>query len=185
LKRYKLIVKYKTAFYTFYLPVAIGMIISGTTDKESLDIAQSICCMMGEYFQIQDDVLDCYGEPAMIGKSRSRFVHAFNFYRCHLKSNFFFKVGTDIQDNKCSWLVVQALSRVNAGQRKVLEENYGQWDDRKVAKIKALYKDLKLKELFEQYEEDSYQNIQKALDQSLVPRDVFDVLLKKIYKRSY
>ena len=69
LERYKLIVKYKTAFYTFYLPVAIGMITSGTTDKESLDFAQSICCIMGEYFQIQDDVLDCYGDPAMIGKS--------------------------------------------------------------------------------------------------------------------
>jgi len=161
--RYKLIVKYKTAFYTFYLPVAIGMITSGTTDKESLDYAQSICCIMGEYFQIQDDVLDCYGEPAMIGK-----------------------IGKDIPDSKCSWLVVQALGLVNPSQRKVLEENYGQWDDKKVAKIKSLYKDLKLKELFEKYEEESYQNIQKALDQSsLVPRDVFDLLLKKIYKRSY
>ena len=75
---------------------------------------------------------------------------------------------------------------MNPSQRKVLEENYGQWDDKKVAKIKSLYKDLKLKELFEKYEEESYQNIQKALDQSsLVPRDVFDLLLKKIYKRSY
>jgi hypothetical protein len=83
-------------------------------------------------------------------------------------------------------LVVQALGLVNPSQRKVLEENYGQWDDKKVAKIKSLYKDLKLKELFEKYEEESYQNIQKALDQSsLVPRDVFDLLLKKIYKRSY
>jgi len=78
LDRYKLIVKYKTAFYTFYLPVAIGMITSGTTDKESLEYAQSICCIMGEYFQIQDDVLDCYGEPAQIGKSKYlefRLVH--------------------------------------------------------------------------------------------------------------
>ena len=83
-------------------------------------------------------------------------------------------------------MVVQALGLVNPSQRKVLEENYGQWDDKKVAKIKSLYKDLKLKELFEKYEEESYQNIQKALDQSsLVPRDVFDLLLKKIYKRSY
>ena len=31
------------------------------------------------------------------------------------------KIGTDIQDNKCGWLVVQALNRVNAEQRKVLE----------------------------------------------------------------
>jgi len=29
------------------------------------------------------------------------------------------KIGTDIQDNKCSWLIVQALLVVNAKQRKV------------------------------------------------------------------
>ena len=33
IERYKKIVKYKTAFYTFYLPVAIGMITSGVKSK--------------------------------------------------------------------------------------------------------------------------------------------------------
>ena len=31
------------------------------------------------------------------------------------------KIGTDIEDNKCSWLVVQALKKVTAEQREVLE----------------------------------------------------------------
>ena len=94
-------------------------------------------------------------------------------------------VGTDIQDNKCSWLVVQALDRVSPKQRKVLEDNYGQWDDKKVAKVKALYKELDLVKVFETYEEDSYQRIQTQLDKvTLMPRDVFELLLKKIYKRS-
>jgi farnesyl diphosphate synthase len=30
------------------------------------------------------------------------------------------KIGTDIEDNKCGWLVVQALSRVSPAQRQVL-----------------------------------------------------------------
>ena len=162
LERYKKIVKYKTAFYTFYLPVAIGMITSGVQKKEAYDIAQTICCQMGEYFQVQDDYLDCYGDPKVIGK-----------------------VGTDIQDNKCSWLVVQALDRVTPKQRKVLEENYGQWNDKKVDKVKALYKELDLGKVFADYEEQSYKIIQDELDKvTLMPRDVFELLLKKIYKRS-
>lgn len=162
LERYQKIVKYKTAFYTFYLPVAIGMITSRVQEEEAYVLARDICCQMGEYFQIQDDYLDCYGDPEVIGK-----------------------VGTDIQDNKCSWLVIQALDRVTPEQRKILEDNYGQWDGAKVANVKALYNELNLVKVFEDYEERSYQSIHEALDKvTLMPRDVFELLLKKIYKRS-
>ena len=161
LDRYKKIVKYKTAFYTFYLSVAIGMITSGVTDPAAYELAKKICCTMGEYFQITDDYLDCYGSPEVIGK-----------------------IGTDIQDNKCSWLVVQALDRVNAEQRKMLEENYGQWDDEKVAKVKALYEELGLEQVFKDYEESSYKEICEEIEKvTLMPKDVFLFLLKKIYKR--
>jgi len=47
---------------------------------------------------VQDDYLDCFGDPAVTGK-----------------------VGTDIEDHKCSWLIVQALSRASDDQRSVLE----------------------------------------------------------------
>lgn len=162
LDRYKSIVKYKTAYYTFYLPVAIGMITSGVVEKEAFELAERICCKMGEYFQVQDDYLDCFGDPETIGK-----------------------VGTDIQDNKCSWLVVQALDRVTTAQRVVLEKNYGQHDENKVQRIKRLYKDLDLPKVFEAYEEESYKSIIEDLDKvTLMPRDVFEILLKKIYKRS-
>jgi farnesyl diphosphate synthase len=162
LQRYRLIVKYKTAFYSFYLPVAMGMILSGIRDKKAYDLANKICMLMGEYFQVQDDFLDCYGDPQVIGK-----------------------VGTDIQDNKCSWLVVQALKRATPQQKKLLKDNYGKWDDKCVARVKDLYKELQLEKLFRDYEEQSYLEIQRDLEQvTLVPRAVFDLFLQKIYKRS-
>jgi farnesyl diphosphate synthase len=160
--QYRLIVKYKTAYYSFYLPVALGMVLGGVTDPESFETTKRICCAMGEYFQVQDDYLDCFGDPSVIGK-----------------------VGTDIQDNKCSWLVVTALSKCDAKQRRFLRDNYGQWNDSKVQRVKQLYRELDLPSAFEKYEEDSYGQIQDELDRlKKVPRAVFDVLLKKIYKRS-
>ncbi len=69
---------------------------------------------MGEYFQVQDDYLDCYGDPAFIGK-----------------------IGTDIQDNKCSWLVNTALNIATPEQRAILEANYAKKDDKCVETVKG------------------------------------------------
>mmetsp|Transcript_36256 Transcript_36256/g.47817 ORF Transcript_36256/g.47817 Transcript_36256/m.47817 type:complete len:477 (-) Transcript_36256:304-1734(-) len=162
IERHSLIVKYKTAFYTFYLSTALGMITSGVTEPGLYETAKRICCIIGEYFQIQDDVLDCYGDPETIGK-----------------------IGTDIQDNKCSWLVVQALDMANDKERKLLEENYGKDDNGRVQKVKELYKKFGLKEKFDAYEEQSYKDINELLDSvEGLPREIFDLLLGKIYKRS-
>jgi len=163
IERYISIVKYKTSFYSFYLPVACGMIVAGIKDRKMYDKAREILMIMGEYFQIQDDYLDNYGTPEVIGK-----------------------IGTDIQDNKCSWLVVQALDRANAKQRKILEDNYGRAEPSKVQKVKKLYQELELEELFKNYEEESYARIQALLKEvaSTMPTEVFEFLLRKIYKRS-
>jgi farnesyl diphosphate synthase len=162
IERYNSIVRYKTAFYSFYLPVALGLIAAGVTDKNQYITAREILLTMGEYFQVQDDYLDCYGSPEVIGK-----------------------IGTDIQDNKCSWLVVQALNVVTPEQKKILTDNYGQHDMKKVEKVKKLFRDINIEKIFHAYEEESYAKIQALLkDVKDMPTEIFEFLLRKIYKRS-
>jgi len=138
------------------------MIISGVKDRRLFDTAREILLIMGEYFQVQDDFLDCYGTPEVIGK-----------------------VGTDIQDNKCSWLVVQALLIVTPAQRKVLVDNYGRHDEHSVRRVKDLYRQIGVEDIFKKYEEKSYAAIRKLLDEvKELPTEVFEFLLRKIYKRA-
>ena len=191
LDTYMRIVTYKTAFYTFYLPAALAMHLCGLTDPRAFALARDICVRLGQFFQIQDDYLDCYGDPAVIGK-----------------------VGTDIEDNKCSWLVVQALQRCTDAQRKVFEVrlrkelraavvlqlmrllgtlppasypaqlNYGQNDPAKVAAIKAVYAELQLEAVYQEYERTSYGELVALIEgQDLLPQALFMDMLKKIYKR--
>uniref|UniRef100_A0A2K5RYM5 Farnesyl pyrophosphate synthase n=1 Tax=Cebus imitator TaxID=2715852 RepID=A0A2K5RYM5_CEBIM len=161
-KRYKSIVKYKTAFYSFYLPVAAAMYMAGIDGEKEHANAKKILLEMGEFFQIQDDYLDLFGDPSVTGK-----------------------VGTDIQDNKCSWLVVQCLQQSTLEQRRILKENYGQKEAEKVARVKALYEELDLPAVFSQYEEDSYSHIMGLIEQyaAPLPPAIFLGLARKIYKR--
>ncbi|CAN9513615.1 unnamed protein product [Ophioblennius macclurei] len=163
MERYKAIVKYKTAFYSFYLPVAAAMYMSGIDSEAEHNNAKHILLEMGEFFQIQDDYLDCYGDPAVTGK-----------------------IGTDIQDNKCSWLVVTALEIMTPQQRAELESSYARHDEASVEKVKALYNSLQMPTLYHKYEEESYQRLQKliACHAQNLPHSVFLNFAKKIYKRN-
>ena len=51
---------------------------------------------------------------------------------------------TWLQDNKCGWLVVQALDLATPAQRQLLEANYAKKDPECEARVKALYVELGL-----------------------------------------
>ncbi|XP_022716688.1 farnesyl pyrophosphate synthase 2-like [Durio zibethinus] len=155
------IVQYKTAYYSFYLPVACALLMAGENLDSYTDV-KNVLVEMGTYFQVQDDFLDCFGDPEVIGK-----------------------VGTDIEDFKCSWLVVKALERANGDQKKLLYENYGKSDQACVAKVKELYKTLDIQGAFEEYETESYEKIikQNEAHPSKAVQAVLKSFLAKIYRR--
>ncbi|KAG6009681.1 hypothetical protein E4U21_001745 [Claviceps maximensis] len=165
MEKYRFIVIYKTAYYSFYLPIALALHQLNLATPKNLKVAEDILIPLGEYFQIQDDYLDNFGEADHIGK-----------------------IGTDIKDNKCSWLVNQAIEVATPEQRKVLEENYGKKSDDNEAVVKKLYDDLKLKERYEAFEEKRAGEILAmidAIDESEgLKKAVFQGFFDKIYKRT-
>ncbi|KAJ0416404.1 isoprenoid synthase domain-containing protein [Aspergillus carlsbadensis] len=165
MEKYMFIVTYKTAYYSFYLPVALALLYLQLATPENLQQAHDILIPLGQYFQVQDDYLDAYGDPEVIGK-----------------------IGTDIQDNKCSWIVNQALQRCNAEQRKLLDTCYGRKDAALEAKVKELFKELDLETVYKEYEEKIVGEIKTkiaAVDESQgLKKEVFEAFLGKIYKRT-
>ena len=161
--RHAYIVEYKTAYYSFYLPIALAMHYANITDQKSFESAKKVLLPLGEYFQVQDDYLDCYGLPEQIGK-----------------------IGTDIQDNKCGWLIVQALKLASPTQRAILDANYGQKDESKVQLVKQVFSELQIERVYQDYEDQSYVRIKDLImqvDNEVLPQQMFLDFMDRIYKR--
>lgn len=114
MEKYKTIVANKTAYYSFYLPVALAMHMAGYKEPEMFRQTKTILLEVGNFFQAQDDFIDCFGDPAVTGK-----------------------IGTDIQDGKCSWLAVVAMQRASAEQKLIMKECYGQKGERSSVRFKT------------------------------------------------
>ncbi|KAJ7634806.1 farnesyl-diphosphate synthase [Roridomyces roridus] len=176
LEKFHLIAKYKTAHYSFYLPVALAMLMSQvpheytSADGKSLNsfqLARSILLPIGEYFQVQDDFLDFAGSPEQIGK-----------------------IGTDIVDNKCSWCINTALAAASPEQRAILDNNYGRRDPGMEENVKAVFEAVGLRDKYRVYEERAYSRITAMIEDipenpafPSLKREVFTRFIDKIYKR--
>ena len=75
--------------------------------------------------------MDCYGDPKIIGK-----------------------IGTDIREGKCTWLIVQALKSPNLSAEisKELRSNYGKKEAEAESKVKDIYHRLNLVQRFQKVE---------------------------------
>uniref|UniRef100_A0A3B0MWB0 Farnesyl pyrophosphate synthetase, putative n=1 Tax=Theileria annulata TaxID=5874 RepID=A0A3B0MWB0_THEAN len=123
------ICKNKTSYYSFFLPLKLGMMLSGVELSNLFySKVESISILIGTLFQAQDDYLDCYGDPDDFGKN-----------------------GTDIQTRKCSWLLSQALTIASEEQKNLIKENIGHDDNSKVDVVKSIYRELEMDKHFLNY----------------------------------
>lgn len=101
---------------------------------------------LGLAFQMQDDLLDGYGDTAVFGK----------------------KTGQDIRDNKISFLPLTALKNANEEQRKELLALFAAKDnmdeEEKVRRVLALYQTMNLKNAIEKAIADKFETARKELD---------------------
>lgn len=163
LANYERIVHYKTAYYTYWLPLMMGILVSETTAQVDMASLEKIALRMGEYFQVQDDVMDCFAAPEKLGK-----------------------VGTDIQDAKCSWLAITFLAHASEEQTKLFKTNYGSEEEEKVSIIKKLYQEANVLSYFDTYEQDVVADVTQYLNSErtnpALARCV-EALWKKTHKR--
>jgi len=129
----------------------IGAILGGSSQRDAEDLYQ-FGKNLGMAFQLQDDLLDTYGDPAKMGKN----------------------VGTDIVDNKKTFLVIQALEAASAGQREELTDWFESKDVDRIEKIKgvtSLFNELKVKGMTEKRIKDYYELAIISLDNLNRPED--------------
>ncbi|XP_012343965.1 farnesyl diphosphate synthase [Apis florea] len=154
--QYDTIVKYKTSYYSFVLPFTLAMRFAGITESEIYKQAENILLKIGHLFQVRDDYLDCYGKREVIGKS-----------------------GTDIQEGKCSWPIVVALQRATTEQKKILKECYGVADEEKIKRVKQIYEEIGVSNIYSDYEEETHNLLNAYIQQlsSKLPTEYFSYLL--------
>ena len=158
-EHYYTVVTWKTAYYTIVLPVLCGLLISPLAALADHPELKAITIDIGIYFQVQDDYLDCYGDIQQTGK-----------------------IGTDIQERKCSWLIVQAMKLLKEDdpKRAILRDNYGFDDPVKIQCVKDIYQQLNLKEIYQEYERKTYTDISQRIEQANFNSKELEKLLRQI-----
>ncbi len=156
--KYYQMVQYKTAIYSFYLPFACAaVLLDSTLPAEARDIS----LQLGTLFQVQDDVLDVFGDPQITGK-----------------------VGTDIEEGKCTWLFCRLLEKNLANDdHDTLYDSYGKAEG--VKSIESVYRKYNLQSDFQAFESELTSSIKHQI--SLLPspwsKAVFTRFLSKILNR--
>ncbi|SEW22841.1 geranylgeranyl diphosphate synthase, type II [Prevotella sp. khp7] len=131
--------------------VKIGAILAGAS-KDDQDNLYKFGEQIGLAFQLQDDLLDVYGDPKVFGKN----------------------IGGDITSNKKTYMLINAYNRANDVQRKELEKwIFAKEFDRneKVKAVTKLYDEIGIRQLCEQKMEECYQLALKYLAKVNVPEE--------------
>lgn len=124
---------------------------------------------VGLAFQLQDDYLDVYGDPAVFGK----------------------EIGGDITSNKKTYMLINALNRANDSQREELTRwisATGFDKQEKIAAVTRLYNEIGIDRLAQEKIAAYFQESHRYLDALAVPEERKEELARyarQMMKRQY
>ncbi|MDP4223336.1 MAG: polyprenyl synthetase family protein [Bacteroidota bacterium] len=131
--------------------VRIGAMFGGADEKEC-DLIYEYGRNLGLAFQIQDDLLDTYGDSKVFGKIS----------------------GGDIVASKKTFLFVKAMEIASSGQKKKLQEEYSaEFSDpeAKVKRVIEIYDQLNIRTITESLANDYFKTAISLLDKVGVPQE--------------
>lgn len=149
-EEYMEMIRLKTSLLLGYA-LKIGSTLAGADEKDA-NLMYEFGEKMGLAFQIQDDILDVYGDTKVFQK----------------------KLGADIVDNKKTYLLINALNRANDKQKEILESwiSKESFDaNEKVAAVTSLYNEIGIPELAQKKVESLFAQSIESLDKVNVPEE--------------
>ncbi len=131
----------------------IGALYAGAPNAEIAKL-WNFGILMGLAFQLQDDLLDGYGDTAVFGK----------------------KIGQDIRDNKKTFLPLTALELCSPEQKKELTSLFASKgtldEEEKVRRVMALYDAIDLRLAVEKKIKEKFDNASAQLDEIQASEDL-------------
>ena len=122
MEQYEEMIKLKTAVL-LGTSLKMGAIIAGAKEEDAEDL-YDFGLNLGIAFQLQDDILDVYGDEVKFGK----------------------KVGGDIIAKKKTFLLIEAYTKANSIQKQRLDEFFEKENDaEKVSGVMEIYEELEIK----------------------------------------
>lgn len=129
----------------------MGAVVAGASDADA-NALYAFGEKVGLAFQLQDDLLDVYGDPKVLGKA----------------------IGGDITSNKKTFMLINAFNRADAGTRAELERwtTATEFDPaEKIAAVTEIYNRLGIDKLAEQRIKEYFEQSRLHLDELSVSDD--------------
>ncbi|KRX54983.1 Farnesyl pyrophosphate synthase 1, mitochondrial [Trichinella sp. T9] len=147
--RYRELVTNKTAHYSFWFPLKVGLLLADIQLEEVEIELKNICYEFGFYFQAKDDYLNCFGDEWVTKKHSS-----------------------DIACGKLTWLLLTAvdMSKLDGDRLKIIWQNYAQSEQRMIQEVRSLYEQLDLRGKFQLFEQAVVEKLSTLVSRLKMPQ---------------